>query len=195
MFISQLDFETLELETINKVIFENLNDDGLTGDIILVFGSLTASKYRVPKAVELYHSNRANKILMSGGQSVIPESVVMKEAAIKLGVKESDIIIETNSRNTKENVIYSRNMIDKLFGLKNINRIILVTNFFHLRRCLLSMKTFMPEWIEYSLCGALDINTRPDNWWTNEKGKARVMNEMETLIKYTKYKEICDGLI
>jgi hypothetical protein len=195
MFISQLDFETLELETINKVIFENLNDDGLTGDIILVFGSLTASKYRVPKAVELYHSNRANKILMSGGQSVIPESVVMKEAAIKLGVKESDIIIEPNSRNTKENVIYSRNMLDKLFGLKNINRIILVTNFFHLRRCLLSMKTFMPEWIEYSLCGALDINTRPDNWWTNEKGKARVMNEMETLIKYTKYKEICDGLI
>jgi uncharacterized SAM-binding protein YcdF (DUF218 family) len=195
MYISQLDFEKLDLDMINKVIFENLNDDGMSGDIILVFGSITAPKYRVPKAVELYKSKRAYKILMSGGQSEIPEAILMREVAITQGVKESDILIETNSKNTKENIIFSREMIDRVFGLQNIKKIILVTNFFHLRRCYLSMKTFMPEWIEYSLCGVLDVNTRPDNWWTNEKGKIRVMNEIERLIKYTRSKEIFDSLV
>lgn len=57
------------------------------------------------------------------------------------------------------------------------------------------MKTYMPDWIEYSLCGVLDVNTRPDNWWTNEKGNTRVMNEVERLIKYTRSKEIVDYLL
>jgi uncharacterized SAM-binding protein YcdF (DUF218 family) len=195
MYLSELDSKALDPQLINKIIFQGLNDDGLIGDFIFVFGSVMASTVRVPKAVELYKANRANKIIMSGGTSTISEALVMRDTAVQSGIKKSDILVECRSTNTKENIIYSREMIDKLYGLENIRRILLVTNYFHLRRCYLSMKTFMPDWIEYSLCGALDINTRPDNWWTNEKGQIRVRNELDRLIKYTKAKEIIDCVI
>jgi hypothetical protein len=192
MYLSELDPKTLDKKLINKVIFEGLDDDGQIGDFILVFGSITAPVVRVPKAVDLYRANRATKIIMSGGTSTIPEALIMRDTAVRNGVKESDILVEGKSTNTKENIIYSREIIDELYGLKNIRRILLVTNYFHLRRCYLSMKTFMPDWIEYSLCGVLDTNTRPDNWWTNEKGQIRVRNEIGRLIKYTRAKEIID---
>jgi hypothetical protein len=195
MYLSQLNLEDLDYSIINKILFENLNDDGLVGDIILVFGSVTAHIYRVPKAVELLKAKRAQKIIMSGGQSDPPEALVMKDAAIKLGVNDSDILLETKSTNTGENILFTKALLEEIYGLNNIKRILLVTNFFHLRRCLLSMKTFIPDWIEYRLCGVLDINTRPDNWWTNEKGKTRVMNEIDRLIKYTRSKDIIDCLI
>lgn len=195
MYLSQLNIEDLDYSLINKIIFENLNDDGLNGDIILVFGSITAPVYRVPRAVELLKAGRAHKIVMSGGQSDPPEAQLMKDAAIKLGAHESDIWLESKSKNTKENILFTKSLLEENYGLGNIKRMLLVTNFFHLRRCLLSMKTYMPEEIEYSLCGVFDVNTRPDNWWTNEKGRTRVMNEVERLIKYTRSKEIVDCLI
>jgi hypothetical protein len=195
MYLSQLTKEDLNNSVINKILFENLDDDGLIGDIILVFGSITAPQYRVPKAVELFNAKRAQKIIMTGGQSDPPEALAMKNAAIELGITEKDIILETKSTNTGENILFTKALLEDIYGLNNIKRILLVTNFFHLRRCFLSMKTFMPDWIEYSLCGVLDINTRPDNWWTNEKGKTRVMNEIEILIKYTRSNDIIDCLI
>jgi len=194
MYISQLDPNELDYATINRLIFENLEDDKLPGDIIFVFGSITAPKYRVPKAVELYKANRSQKIIMSGGQSTISEATLMKEVAVNQGVKESDIITETKSQNTRENIIFSKVLLDQEIGLENIKRIIIVTNYYHLRRCFLSMQTFMPKWIDYSLCGVLDTNTRPDNWHLNEKGKTRVKQEVERLVKYTRSKEIIDSL-
>lgn len=193
MYISQLNSERLDIPTVNKLIF-NLKDDHVPGDVIFVFGSPNAVKYRVPKAVELYKHNRAKYLLLSGGQSVIPEARMMKKAAIYSGVKERDIMIEINSTNTKENVVFSKSILDRKIGLKNIKRIILVSSLYHLRRCLLTMKTFMPSWIEYSLCGVYGKNTRPDNWHTNVKGRTRVMNEVKKLIKYTRNKELLDSL-
>ncbi|WP_422661314.1 YdcF family protein [Paenibacillus sp. EC2-1] len=192
MFLSELESQSLDKKMINKIIFEGMDDDGRNADFVLVFGSITAPRVRVPKAVELYKAGRATKIIMSGGTSNIPEAHVMRDTAIQSGVKDSDIWVEDKSTNTKENIINSREMIDEKFGLERTRRILLVTNFFHLRRCYLSMKTYMPDWIEYSLSGVLDNNTRPDNWWTNEKGRIRVLNELERLIHYTRVKEIVD---
>lgn len=192
MYLSELDLKTLDRARINQILFEGLDDDGQNGDFIFVFGSITAPELRVPKAVELYKANRANKMIMSGGFSTIPEALAMRDTAIQNGVKASDIIVEDKSTNTKENIIFSRKLLDELYGLKNIRRLLLVTNYVHLKRCYLTMKTFMPDEMEYSLCGVADKNTGPDNWWTNEKGQIRVRNELERLIKYTKAKEITD---
>lgn len=195
MLLSEVNIEDLDRSTINKIIFENLDDDGLDGDVILVFGSITAPVYRVPKAVELLNSKRARVIIMSGGQSDPPEALAMKEAAVRLGAQETDIILETKSASTAENALYTKSLLDEIYGLESIKRIILVTNYFHLRRCLLTMQTYLPDSIAYSLCGVLDNNTRPDNWWTNEKGQTRVMNEVKRLVAYTKSKGIVDCTI
>ncbi|WJH35346.1 YdcF family protein [Paenibacillus sp. CC-CFT747] len=192
MYLSELDVEQAEADLIHRAVFAGLEDDGKKGDLILVFGSIRAPELRVPKAVELYKAGRAPLILMSGGTSTIPEALAMKEAAVKLGVKEEVVWTETRSTNTKENALLSRKLLDQRYGLDRIRRILLVTNAFHMRRCYLTMKTWMPEWIDYSFCRVEDRNTRPDNWHLQEKGRRRVYREAEKLALYTRTKEIVD---
>ena len=67
MYVSELTKEKLSNEIIDHLLFDNIDDTGENGDVILVLGSIKASKYRVPVAVNAYKSGRAGKILLSGG--------------------------------------------------------------------------------------------------------------------------------
>ncbi|GIO36387.1 hypothetical protein J41TS12_12480 [Paenibacillus antibioticophila] len=167
MKLSELSMNHISIanrDLINRILFDGVNDDGKPGDLIFVFGSLSANKYRVPHAVDLYKSGRSPKLLMSGGALEEPEAISMRKKAIEFGVPEQDIIVEAHSKNTVDNVLRSKEVIDEYLGLQNIRRILVVTTFYHIRRCYLTLKTFMPEHIEYSLCPAQDNNTRPNNW-------------------------------
>ncbi len=198
MLISDFDPNNLSHAEIHKLLFENIKDDGHHGDCILVFGSLTAANYRVPKAVELYQSKRSEKILFSGGTLVkgsnISEALMMKERAIELGMAPKDILLEQLSLNTIENVLASMVILNREFKLHQIKRILVVSTYYHLRRCFLALKTYMPKWIEYSLCPAIDPVTHPDRWFMNEIGIRKVSNEAQTLIGYVKegYLKDCD---
>lgn len=121
-----------------------------------------------------------------------PEAISMKNKAVELGVPEQDIIVETQSKNTIDNVLKSKELLDEYFGIHNIRRILIVTTFYHIRRCYLTLKTYMPEHTEYSLCPAQDNSTRPTNWWESRQGTQRVMKEVEGLIYYTKTNKIID---
>jgi hypothetical protein len=196
MLISEMDPDTLTHEEMSRMLFSHLKDDGQAGECIFVFGSNQAQSFRVPKAVTLYNERRANKILFSGGTiwegQDACEAMFMKEAAIQLGVPCHDIYTETVSQNTKENVIASLLVLDRDIRLHQIRRLLVVTTTYHMRRCLLTLKTYMPKWIEYTLCPADDEITKADNWWLNENGKKRVINESRKIIEYVKSGSLID---
>lgn len=196
MLISDLDPNNLSHAEIQQLLFENIKDDGRHGDCIFVFGSLTAAKYRVPKSVELYQGKRAAKVLLSGGTIVkdqnISEALMMKERAIELGVAPKDILLEQLSLNTIENVLASLLILNREFKLHQIKRILVVSTYYHLRRCSLALKTYMPKWIQYSLCPAIDPLTHPDQWFVNEIGIRKVSTEAQTLIGYVKEGYLAD---
>jgi hypothetical protein len=199
MKISELDPEKLTDEQMTELLFKDINDDMKNGDCIFVFGSNKAIEYRLPKAVQLYKSGRASKILFSGGTvwdgTSSSEAFLLKTKAIEFGVPEEDILIETKSQHTKENVIASLLVLDRAFGLHNIKRLLIVTTTYHMRRTLSNLKTYMPNWIEFSLCPADDTNTKIDNWFLNEHGRRRVENESKKLITYSKLGAIMDDNI
>ncbi|SDN70856.1 DUF218 domain-containing protein [Paenibacillus sp. yr247] len=200
MRISGLDPDNLTKEQIAKLIFEGIGDDGQSGDCIFVFGSNKSIKYRVPKAVELYKNGRAPKLLFSGGtvwegQSNKAEALVMMEKAIELGVPDEDILIEKESKHTKENVISSLMILDRAFMLHNLRRILVVTSTYHMRRSYLTLKTYMPKWIEYTLCPVDDQTTRKDNWWLDAEGTKRIETESKKIIEYIRMGAIEDDNI
>ncbi|MEG0847998.1 MAG: ElyC/SanA/YdcF family protein, partial [Niameybacter sp.] len=80
MKVSELKYEDLTDGYVDKILFENIKDDGESGDCILVFGSIKANQYRVPKAVELYKQNRASKIIFSDGKGIETTEGYMLEA-------------------------------------------------------------------------------------------------------------------
>lgn len=149
--ISQLQPDKLSDSQLTDLLFKNLEDDNEVGDVIFVPGSSKAVIYRLPKAIQLYNEGRAKKILFSGGViwegTNFTEAQLLKQRAIELGIPEEDILTEDLSLHTKENVLASLLILDRAFELHNIKRIIVVTTRYHMRRTLLNLKTFMPNWI------------------------------------------------
>lgn len=190
MLISQLNADDLTDSQRTELVFKNVADDTSPGECIFVFGSKSSLKYRVPKAVALYNAGRANRILFSGGATWeeygFPEAIVMRNAAIQLGVAERDILVETESTNTKENVLASLMVLDREFQLHKLRRLLIVTTTFHMKRTYLTLKTYMPKWIEFSLCPVDDRTTREDNWWLHQSGANRVRNECRKIIEYVR---------
>jgi uncharacterized SAM-binding protein YcdF (DUF218 family) len=90
---------------------------------------------RVVKAVRLFRWEAAPVIIMAGGSGGLfdqgyKEAEHMKDLAAEFGVPRSRIITETESRNTRENVVNTKRILDKI----KAKRVILVTSAFHLPR-------------------------------------------------------------
>lgn len=110
----------------------------LSGDVrkrVVPEDDIEVGGNRVLKAVRLYQRGAAPIIIMTGGSGdffdpSFKEAVLMKDLAIEFGVPKDKIIIETESRNTRENVVYTKRLLDKV----NAKKIILVTAAFHVPR-------------------------------------------------------------
>ncbi len=118
----------------------------LTGGMILnkestqneIFSDKTADRFIQP--LRLYKAGKLKKILISGGntdliiirEDVINETLKVAQLLEELGVKKEDILLETKARNTRENALYSIEILKKNPQLGS--RYILFTSAFHLRR-------------------------------------------------------------
>ena len=88
-------------------------------DCIVGFGNFNTDIAR--RAAELYHQGFAPKVLFTGGlgrntEGLLPEpeAVRFAKVAMECGVPERDIILEPNSTNTKENIIFTREKLENL---------------------------------------------------------------------------------
>lgn len=100
--------------------------------IVVISGGDTLG--RTKKGIELYKQAYAPKLLLSG-DAADPNSPsnakIMKRIAIENGVEAEDIVIEENSKDTKQNATES---ILKLLKVGPDQKIILVTSPYHSRR-------------------------------------------------------------
>lgn len=104
--------------------------------------SITEAGERLYKGFELFESHAIDTIIISGGAAAItgevkPESIYAKAYLIKLGIPSENIFIDTLSRNTSENAIETKRILE---SIKDPQRAVwLISSSFHLRR---AMKTF-----------------------------------------------------
>jgi len=93
---------------------------------------------RLLQAIELYKKGRIKKILFSGGSGslLVPEAkeaFYAKRFLLTIGIPEEDIIIESESRNTKENAEFTKKILDEKFPR---GKYLLITSAFHMRRAM-----------------------------------------------------------
>lgn len=117
-------------------------------DCIVGFGNFNTDIAR--RAAELYHQDFAPKILFTGGlgrntEGLLPEPEAVRFArvAMECGVPEEDILLEDRSTNTKENILFTRQLLEA----KNLpHRYILgVHQPFMERRIKAAMGVYWPE--------------------------------------------------
>ena len=125
-----------------------LNESLQKADCIVGFGNFNTDIAR--RAAELYHAGFAPKVLFTGGlgrntEGLLPEpeAVRFAKVAMECGVPERDIILEPNSTNTKENIVFTREKLESL-GLPH-DRILGVHQPFMERRIKAAMGVYWPE--------------------------------------------------
>ena len=118
--------------------------DSISGneDAVVVLGSgirgelLTVGlKNRLDRAVEIYNENPDTVIIVSGGQGPqedITEALAMERYLLRCGVDSERIIKEEKATSTYENFVYSKQILDGLFGEEY--DVAFVTNEYHIYR-------------------------------------------------------------
>ena len=125
-----------------------LNEPLEKADCIVGFGNFNTDIAR--RAAELYHAGYAPKVLFTGclgrnteGLLPEPEAVRFAKTAMECGVPECDIILEPNSTNTKENILFTREKLEAM-GLPH-GRILGVHQPFMERRIKAAMGVYWPD--------------------------------------------------
>ena len=91
---------------------------------------------RLLQAIELYKRGIIKKIIFTGGSGSVlhpdkKEGMFVKRYLLTLGIPEHDFFIENESKNTYENAIFTKKLIDQ----ENIKgNFLLITSAFHMRR-------------------------------------------------------------
>lgn len=89
---------------------------------------------RVWMAAKLWHAKRAPVIVASGGHDprshTQSEAEAMRDLLVALGVPERAIVLETKSRNTRQNAAETA----KSLGERGVRRVLLVTSASHMKR-------------------------------------------------------------
>lgn len=94
---------------------------------------------RINHAIWLYDNNYVDKIIFTGGKgegNKYSESEVSRDYAIKNDVSSDDILIETKSRITEENIKYAY----KIAAEKNLKTFTIVSDPLHMKRAILISK-------------------------------------------------------
>ena len=87
---------------------------------------------RLTESVRLIKNYSSAKIIFAGGFSKLSHSYVAKKFFSEMGIDVSNIIFESKSRNTFENMLYSK----KIINPKKSENWLLVTSAFHMSRAI-----------------------------------------------------------
>ncbi len=181
--------EQEEIKKITNYIF--LESNPQQADLALVFG--TRHQESINKTYELYQGKFINKILVSGGINKVTgknEAWEMSKKLIDLGVKQQDIILEDRSTNSLENVLFSKEIIDRKIGFNNIKKIIAVVKHYHSRRALMTLKKYFPKTIELLSVSYEVYNFTKENWSKSGIGREKVMSEWKKIPEYLNKRDI-----
>ena len=127
-----------------------INTTTFTEDCALVLGGglrgekiLPTLKFRLDKCIDYLQRNPKALIVVSGGKGAgesIPESVAMKRYLVANGVNAGQIFEENQSKNTRQNMQYSKVLLDSLFASGNYSVVCITSDFHSYRAGKLSKK-------------------------------------------------------
>jgi len=141
------------------------------------------------KVKELYDRGYSDRILITGHSKDKTKEIEAErffEYGIRLGIPANKFLLEKEATNTKENILFSKPIIEREIGFNNIKTILFICQSFHTRRVYMTAKNFLPANIKFCFCPIVDERgISKDNWWKNDAAKNRVLDEIRRIGEYT----------
>lgn len=148
----------------------------------LLFGSRHAQPPLVRHTKWLFDQGYFEKLIISGGCThdiAQPEARDLAEQIIEAGVPAHVILTECQSRNTGENVMFSREMMGS-----SVRELLLIGKIYAKRRYAMTVKAKWPE-VERMTCSTINyFGVSRDRWWQDPELKRRVMSELRKVPSY-----------
>ena len=190
-FLYNLIIRTYEPEVVTLDELDGTYDIGiLLGGYSYFFPVQSGDRYafnhsanRLTETLELYHTGRIRKILLSGGSGRIltqerSEALEVAELLKRWRVPARDILIEPDSRNTRENAVYSQQLVAET---QPGARCLLITSAWHMPRAAACFRAVgmpvTPFPVDYR---SERIRAHPESWLLPD---ARGFDHWEKLIK------------
>ncbi len=147
-------------------------------DITIIFGGPDMIPTRVNQAIKLYKQKKISKILVTGGigyfnkDKINTEADTMKEYLIKNKIPSKDILIENKSRSTKENIIYSFNLLKEKYDISKTT-ILLISSDYHIKRCKILFSKYSNNISIYGTVSKIN----KDTWFKSFYGCFTILKE------------------
>lgn len=131
---------------------------------------LTGGKGRVVEGVRLYRERTARYLIIVGADPSVRKTDIYQP---KPGDPSPDgVILEKSSRNTLENAIYGRDVINRF----NIHSILLITSRYHLKRATILLRNALP-----GNCAIypypVDSSNLKETWWNHGRSFSLLFSE------------------
>ena len=136
----------------------SVSQQNVKTDAIVV---LTGGRGRIEEGVRLYREHQARYLFLIGVDPSVRKSDLFKERKGEGG--EEGVFLEKVSRNTLENALYAREMIEKK---KDIGSIKLITSRYHMKRAMLIFRNTLPAGITI-YPHPVDSRNLKEEWWSH----------------------------
>jgi uncharacterized SAM-binding protein YcdF (DUF218 family) len=158
-------------------------DELKPADVIVVI-PCSETEYSVAQGAKLFKEGwaRKDKIMLSGGNAIwkYTWSSLMKEQALSLGVPEHAISLEEKSNSTKENAIFTKDIIKK----HRYTSLILVTSPYHSKRANKIFRKIMGNEIKVLSAPSEEGRFQFQGWWKREKDRKAVLTEFFKVVLF-----------
>lgn len=191
---------TKNIKELITIIFDWLaiKDPLEKSDLIFVFGGPTLSQ--IKKAKQIFDQDLAPYILVTGNTGTFnnpdwnrPIANIFCDFLVENKVNPENILVQNTSMNTLEDVTFSIPIIKA--KIQNFQKVILVSNPMHQRRCFATFKKQFPFDVEI----INQAGDEPDLAKTSEQEVVsigtRCLQEYERLIKYSQEGDIETSII
>lgn len=151
-------------------VMSHFHDKGAeNADYLIVLGAQVREdgpsnvlRFRLDKAAEYLNENKDTRCIVSGGQGYnepFSEAEGMADYLIAKGIPEDRILLENRSMSTRENMRFSRELMesDRVLPYSEVKSICVITNDFHMFRALQTAEAEGLENVSGSSAGSVKI--------------------------------------
>lgn len=131
------------------------------------------------------------EVLLNGRSATgkgISEAERFFQYGCELGIEPARMLLEKESTNTYENLLFCRRLIEKQpLGFDACEHILIVGKAFVLRRIEMTCRALGYPMEKVQYYGTVDkdgLNISPTGWWRSDKAAKRVFEELERIGKY-----------
>lgn len=185
------DLTSSDVEQITDFLSLEAEPEG--SDLAVLFGGRFTTPAHL--GVSLFNCGKVNTIAATGGvnpHTGVNEAQSHASIMVSQGVPSDRIIIEDESKNTLENVLFLLPKVTPIVELSEIKSLIVVTKWYHCRRAMMTLRAHLPASIRYFAYTFEPPGAARLDWHLSPEGRRRVLKEWNRIPTYLEKGDLVD---